>query len=211
GGATQAPPAAPTAVATADNNTEIAALPPSPPPPAAAARPEPKPSAVESPSATVGPAPVTAAPPIERGPYFAWPLKGRIVSPFGPKKGGEHNDGINIAAARGAPVRAADDGVVTYAGNELRGFGNLVLIRHDDGWTTAYAHNEQLLVKRGDAVKRGQVIAKAGSSGSVATPQLHFEIRRGRRAVDPAAYLTAEGPSVSLNRVAGRDAPPSPE
>ena len=109
-------------------------------------------------------------------------------------------------------MRAADDGVVVYAGNELGGFGNLVLVRHADGWTTAYAHNETLLVKRGDRVRRGQVIAKAGSSGSVATPQLHFEIRRGRRAVDPAEYLTAAaGPSVSLSPVASRDGRPGPE
>jgi murein DD-endopeptidase MepM/ murein hydrolase activator NlpD len=155
---------------------------------------------------------VAVPPPVSGGPSFSWPLRGAIVSSFGSKKGGEHNDGINIAARRGAPVRAAEDGIVVYAGNELRGFGNLVLIRHADGWTTAYAHNETLLVKRGDRVRRGQVIAKAGSSGSVATPQLHFEIRRGRRAVDPAEYLTAAaGPSVSISPVAARDGRRGPE
>ena len=121
---------------------------------------------------------------------FLWPLEGKLLSSFGPKKGGLHNDGINIAAPRGAPVRAAENGVVAYAGNELRGFGNLLLIKHADGWTSAYAHNEELLVRRGDRVKRGQVIAKVGSSGSVTSPQLHFELRQGARAVDPVKLLS---------------------
>ena len=181
-----------------------------PPPPDEAAL-DARVAAVE-PSAAGANVAVAVPPPASAGPSFSWPLRGTIVSSFGSKKGGEHNDGINIAARRGAPVRAADDGVVVYAGNELRGFGNLVLVRHADGWTTAYAHNETLLVKRGDRVRRGQVIAKAGSSGSVATPQLHFEIRRGRRAVDPAEYLTAAaGPSVSLSPVASRDGRRGPE
>ena len=84
---------------------------------------------------------------------------------------------------------AAGDGVVVYAGNEIRGFGNLVLIKHEKGWVTAYAHNDRLLVRRGQHVKRGQPIAKAGSSGGVASPQLHFEVRKGSRAVDPVKYL----------------------
>jgi murein DD-endopeptidase MepM/ murein hydrolase activator NlpD len=100
-----------------------------------------------------------------------------------------HNDGINIAAPKGTPVRAADNGVVVYVGNELRGFGNLVLIKHADNWVTAYAHNETTLVSRGDKVKRGQAIARVGNSGSVAEPQLHFEIRQGTRAVDPMGLL----------------------
>ena len=95
----------------------------------------------------------------------------------------------NIAAARGAPVRAAENGVVAYAGNELRGFGNLLLIKHADGWTSAYAHNEELLVRRGDRVSRGQVIAKVGSTGNVTSPQLHFEIRDGKKALDPVVLL----------------------
>jgi len=120
---------------------------------------------------------------------FSWPLRGKLLSAFGAKKGGEHNDGINIQAARGAPVAAAADGTVIYAGNELRGFGNLVLIKHSGGWTTAYAHNESLLVKKGDTVTRGETVAKAGSTGSVASPQVHFELRRGTRAVNPLDYL----------------------
>lgn len=103
-----------------------------------------------------------------------------------------HNDGINIAASRGAPIRAAENGVVVYAGNELRGFGNLLLLRHADGWMTAYAHADEILVARGDQVKRGEVIGRVGSTGNVASPQIHFEIRRGSRAVNPRDHLAAE-------------------
>ncbi len=120
---------------------------------------------------------------------FAWPIEGRLLSSFGPKSGGRYNDGVNIKASAGSPVRAASDGVVAYAGDELEGFGGLIIIKHGDGWVTAYAHNEALLVARGDTVKRGTIIARAGSTGSVDEPQLHFEIRRGRTAVDPARYL----------------------
>ncbi len=120
---------------------------------------------------------------------FLWPISGRVISRFGPKKGGLHNDGINIAAPRGTPVLAAQNGVVAYRGNELRGFGNLILIKHAKGYMTAYAHADKVLVKRGQRVVRGQTIAKVGSSGNVAKPQLHFEIRKGRRAVNPKKYL----------------------
>ncbi len=120
---------------------------------------------------------------------FEWPVKGRIVSRFGSQANGRHNDGINISAARGSTVVAAENGVVAYAGNELRGFGNLVLLRHADGYMTAYAHNESLLVGRGATVRKGQPIARVGSTGSVAQPQLHFEIRKGRKAVDPLRHL----------------------
>ncbi|HKT18475.1 MAG TPA: peptidoglycan DD-metalloendopeptidase family protein, partial [Stellaceae bacterium] len=122
---------------------------------------------------------------------FAWPLEGRILESYGTGPAGTHNDGINIAARAGEPVRAAESGVVAYAGNELRGYGNLVLIKHRNGYMTAYAHNGRLLVKRGQAVKRGQEIATAGATGSVGTPQLHFEIRHGTRALDPIGYLPA--------------------
>lgn len=120
---------------------------------------------------------------------FSWPLRGKVLSDFGPKGRGLHNDGVNIRAANGAPVRAAADGKVAYAGNELRGYGNLLLIRHTNGWTTAYAHNSKLLVRRGQEVKRGTLIAKAGRTGGVETTQLHFEIRKGKQAVDPIRYL----------------------
>ena len=130
-------------------------------------------------------------PPRRTGKGFIWPVRGRLVSTFGPKTKGLHNDGINIAAPRGTPVRAVERGVVAYAGNELRGFGNLLLIKHDGGWITAYAHNETLAVKPGDRVDRGQVIARVGSTGSVSTPQLHFELRRGKRAINPERHLVA--------------------
>ena len=119
-------------------------------------------------------------------------MNGKIISSFGAKKGGLHNDGINIAAARGAPVRAAENGIVAYAGNELRGFGNLLLIKHADGWTSAYAHNDRLLVRRGDQVRRGQIIARVGSTGSVTSPQLHFELREGSEAIDPLRLLARQ-------------------
>ncbi len=130
-----------------------------------------------------------AKPPPRAGRKFEWPLRGKVVSGFGAKGGGLYNDGINIAAKPGTIVRAAENGVVAYAGNELRGYGNLLLVRHSGGWITAYAHNGALMVRPGQVVKRGQPIAKVGESGAVSTPQLHFELRRGRKAVDPRGYL----------------------
>lgn len=134
-------------------------------------------------------------PPARTGKLFAWPLSGKLISRFGSQSGGRHNDGINISAKRGATVVAAENGVVAYAGNELRGFGNLLLIKHADGYMTAYAHNEALLVTRGQKVTRGQAIARVGSSGSVGAPQLHFEIRKGRKAIDPLRHLPKAGAS----------------
>ena len=127
---------------------------------------------------------------------FLKPVEGTVLSGYGAKSSGTHNDGINIAARRGTPVRAAQDGTVAYAGNELPGFGNLVLVKHPDGWVTAYGHTDEILVSKGQAVKRGQTIAKVGSTGNVTQPQLHFEIRNGSRAVDPTPFLAdAEGPA----------------
>lgn len=120
---------------------------------------------------------------------FLLPVRGKLLSRFGPKGRGLRNDGVNIAAPRGSPVRAAQNGIVVYSGNALLGFGNMVLVRHANGYMTAYAHNESISVKRGDTVRRGQVISTVGSSGNVASPQLHFEIRKGKRAVNPAKYL----------------------
>jgi murein DD-endopeptidase MepM/ murein hydrolase activator NlpD len=136
---------------------------------------------------------VAAAEPAGGMPSFRWPVKGRVIAGFGPKTGGAQNDGINLAVPEGTPVKAADDGVVAYAGNELKGYGNLVLIRHANGFVSAYAHASELLVKRGDTIKRGQVIANAGQTGNVTSPQLHFEIRKGSTPVDPAQYLAAAG------------------
>lgn len=131
------------------------------------------------------------APPPRQGSAFMWPLKGRVLSSYGPKAGGLHNDGINIRAKAGSAVRAAEAGVVVYAADGLKGYGNLVLVRHSAGWVTAYAHNEELLVKRGEKVDRGQLIARSGDSGGVKEPQLHFEVRKGTTAVNPLKYLAA--------------------
>lgn len=120
---------------------------------------------------------------------FDWPLAGPIVRPFGNLGGGRQNDGVNIGAARGAPIQAAADGVVAYVGSEIAVYGGLILIRHGDGWITAYGHAEELLVTRGQAVKRGQLIARAGVTGFASEPQLHFEIREGRKPVNPLDHL----------------------
>jgi len=153
--------------------------------------------------AAPAPAPVEAAKPAEKAPEptrtaslnpsevaggleFRWPARGRVIAGFGGNGG---NEGINIAVPEGTPVKAAESGTVAYAGNELKGYGNLILIRHDNGWVSAYAHNSELLVKRGDTVRRGQTIAKSGQTGNVSSPQLHFELRRGSSPVDPMPYL----------------------
>lgn len=135
------------------------------------------------------PPPALDAPPKLGGTgKFRWPVKGKIVAAFGPRGDG-HNDGINIAVPLGTDVAAAEAGVVAYAGNELKGYGNLVLVRHDNNWVSAYAHNDQILVKRGDKVKRGQILAKAGNSGTVDQPQVHFELRQGSKPIDPLPHM----------------------
>lgn len=134
-------------------------------------------------------APTYVPPPAYRKSKFVWPVRGAIISSYGTIGKGRTNDGINIKAARGTNVKAADSGTVAYAGNELKGFGNLILIRHNDGWITAYAHNEKILVKKGQKVARGEKISTVGDTGGVNTPQLHFEIRRGKKAVNPRSYL----------------------
>jgi murein DD-endopeptidase MepM/ murein hydrolase activator NlpD len=124
------------------------------------------------------------------GTAFRWPVRGRIISGFGTKPNGERNDGINLAVPEGTSVKAAEAGTVIYAGNELQGYGNLILIRHADGWVSAYAHNSKILVKRGDIVHRGENIALAGMSGSVTAPQVHFELRKGSKPVNPLDFLS---------------------
>lgn len=166
-------------VAAVPSSPQVASLPQAPvalPPPA-------------NPPATPPEAPASAAIP---GGRMLWPVRGVIVSEYGPKPGGLQNDGINIAAPRGTAFRAAEGGVVIYAGNELRGFGNLLLVRHESGYVTAYAHADELSVQRGEQVRRGQTIGRVGSSGNVPSPQLHFEVRRGTRAVNPADFLGAQ-------------------
>ena len=125
----------------------------------------------------------------KRSSKFAWPVRGTIVSNFGTLGKGRTNDGINIKAPLGTAVKAADAGTVAYAGNELKGFGNLILIKHNDGWITAYAHNDKILVRKGQKVRKGEKISTVGSTGGVNTPQLHFEIRAGKKAVNPRTYL----------------------
>ena len=126
-------------------------------------------------------------------PTFRWPVNGRVITAFGPKPSGQQNDGINVSVPEGTPIKAAEDGVVAYAGNELKTYGNLVLVRHSNGYVTAYAHASEIMVKRDDPVKRGQIIAKAGQTGNVAAPQLHFEIRKGSTPVDPTPFLAKGG------------------
>jgi murein DD-endopeptidase MepM/ murein hydrolase activator NlpD len=182
------------------------------PPPAAIAAAQPKPqqfAAVTTVGKSMAPAPVpmvketahvaTETKEVEEAtkaadataglPTFRWPVRGRVIAGYGAKTSGKQNDGINVAVPEGTPVKAADDGVVTYAGNELKGYGNLVLIKHNNGYVTAYAHTSELLVKRGDTIKRGQIIAKSGQTGEVQSPQLHFEIRKGSTPVDPTQFL----------------------
>jgi murein DD-endopeptidase MepM/ murein hydrolase activator NlpD len=143
---------------------------------------EEKPAVAEAPA--VKPSEATGA-----LPTFRWPVRGKVITTYGAKTNGKSNDGINLAVPEGTPVKAAEDGVVAYSGNELKGYGNLVLVRHSNGYVTAYAHASELMVKRGDTIKRGQIIAKSGQSGEVGSPQLHFEIRKGSSPVDPLQFL----------------------
>lgn len=124
------------------------------------------------------------------GTDFRWPAQGRIISDFGPKPGGERNDGINLSVPVGTDIHASETGVVIYAGNGIAGYGNLVLIEHADNWVTAYAHLSEMSVDRDSVVQRGQIIGLAGNSGAVTAAQLHFELRRGTTPVNPLDYLT---------------------
>ncbi len=149
----------------------------------------------EAPKVAVEPAPAPGTAPAtsntvasaDGNPEFRWPAHGRIIQGF--KSGSGGNDGINIAVPEGTPVKAAEGGVVAYAGSELKGYGNLVLIRHPNGFVSAYANNGEIDVKRGQTVSRGQEIAKSGQSGNVSSPQLHFELRKGSTPVDPTQFL----------------------
>jgi lipoprotein NlpD len=145
-----------------------------------------------SPERKLAPTVPVAEPPVAFAGRFAWPLAGRVIRPFGPLPDGARNDGINLAAARGSTIAAAADGVVAYAGN-IPAFGQLVLLRHGGGWLTAYGHADSLLVTRGQSVTRGQAIARVGATGSAREPQLHFEVRQGRRPVSPLSVLPARG------------------
>ena len=145
--------------------------------------------------ATTTPAKLSAETPVKATeatralPTFRWPVRGKVITSYGAKTNGMANEGINLSVPEGTPVRAAEDGVVGYSGNDVKSYGNLVLVRHSNGYVTAYAHASEVLVKRGDAIKRGQIIAKSGQSGEVGSPQLHFEIRKGSSPVDPLQFL----------------------
>src|SRR5438270_2136379 len=190
------PAARPTLPTTAAPDSPSAPVEPAAPP-AALHEPEPGPEASPPSISQARPRAVAetpdsgkaAAPPAAGTGAFLWPVRGHILANYGAKPDGTHNDGINIAAPRGAAVQAVDAGVVAYAGNELRGYGNLVLVKHANGWISAYAHCDAILVKRGEKVGRGQVIARVGSTGNVSEPQLHFELRRGQHAVDPREFM----------------------
>jgi murein DD-endopeptidase MepM/ murein hydrolase activator NlpD len=125
--------------------------------------------------------------------HFTWPLSGKVVRHYGTFGLGRRNDGIDIAAPLGTPIAAAADGVVAYAGTGVAAYGGLILIRHSDRWTTAYGHASELLVTRGQAVKRGQIIARSGQTPRADQPELHFEIRDGAKPVDPLARLPKRG------------------
>jgi murein DD-endopeptidase MepM/ murein hydrolase activator NlpD len=136
------------------------------------------------------PVPSTSAPPPTAAPArFDWPVRGNTLQGFGTRPDGQRNDGVNIAAAKGTPVKAAENGTVAYVGNEVRGLGNLVLISHPGGYVTAYAHLDRSSVAKGAAVKKGQSIGTVGQTGGVTQPQLHFEIRQRNKPVDPATLL----------------------
>jgi murein DD-endopeptidase MepM/ murein hydrolase activator NlpD len=155
--------------------------------------PEPHPAKLaQKPPAAKPPARPADRDPIKAGdaaPRFHWPVRGQVIASFGPKADGQRNDGIDIAVPEDTPIKAADDGVVIYCGDQLKSFGNLVLVRHGNDYVTAYAHAKAVRVKQGDAIKGGEVIGTSGQSGNVATPQVHFEIRRGSIPVDPMPLL----------------------
>ncbi|WP_246130220.1 LysM peptidoglycan-binding domain-containing M23 family metallopeptidase [Nitrospirillum pindoramense] len=171
-------------------DTPSAAAPPATPPAPTRAPGAAAPPAVVAAVPAVPSAPEAPAPTPKSGARFLWPVTGQVISTHGPKPGGQYNDGINIAAPTGTPVVAADAGVVKYAGNQLRGFGNLVLIQHADGLVTAYAQLDQIMVEAGAKVARGQRIGTVGATGNVTSPQLHFEVRApGNKVLDPMEVL----------------------
>lgn len=137
------------------------------------------------------------APPPLSGQGFLWPVNGKVIGGFGPIGQGQRRDGIDIAARQGAPVLAAEDGIVAYAGEGIRGYGRLVLLRHAEGYITTYGHNAALLVDVGEMVQRGQVIARVGATGDATRSQLHFELRKGRTPIDPETVLVREPTAIA--------------
>jgi murein DD-endopeptidase MepM/ murein hydrolase activator NlpD len=186
------PQVTPAVIAPAPAPAPLAAAVPAAPvaPPAAAPAPQGQQVALAPQTGAAGAAAAAAPQASAEGGGFRWPVRGRVISGFGKKPNGERNDGINLAVPEGSAVKAAEDGTVIYAGNELKSYGNLVLIRHPGGWVSAYAHNSELKVKRGEEVRRGQIVALSGMSGGVTTPQVHFELRKDATPVDPLQHLT---------------------
>lgn len=166
---------------------------PAAPAPAAPAAAAPAPAAAAAPAATTTVAEETktaALAPASTGiDQFRWPVQGRVVKGFGDKVGSRRNDGVNISVPAGTPVKAAENGVVIYAGEGLKEFGKTVLIKHDNGLVTVYGHADDILVERGATVRRGEDIAKAGMTGDTDAPMLHFEVRKDSTPVDPMTYL----------------------
>jgi len=162
------PPSKPVATTVTASPSSALTPTPSPPPPV----PESKPSSASLPSVDM-----------------KWPAQGPVLSKFGPKGQGLNNDGVNIGAPKGSPVTAAANGIVVYSGNEMKGFGNLILIRHEGGWVTAYAHLDRMLVNKDAIVAQGDMIGTVGKTGNVPSPQLHFEIRYNGKPVDPGSVI----------------------
>jgi murein DD-endopeptidase MepM/ murein hydrolase activator NlpD len=181
---------------------QAAATPPTPQPAPAATltppAPSPSPAGSPAPAAVTPPPPAAAPPPAAdtTGGRFPWPVSGRVLANYGSGSGDTRNEGINIGAPRGTPVKAVDGGTVAYVGNEVKGYGNLVLVKHSNGWISAYAHLDEVTVRKGDTIAAGAVIGRVGSTGEVGEPQLHFELRRGKKPVDPREFL-APAPSAS--------------
>lgn len=197
----QAVPLPPPPVAPKQDQTQVNAIAPAPftasvvgAAPAAPVSPPVKPVPTTATPSTVQPAPQAAAPQAVAPPQISmvWPVQGPVLSDFGPKGQGLNNDGVNIGAPKGTPVVAALNGIVVYAGNEMKGFGNLILIRHKDGWVTAYAHLDRMVVAKDAVVGQGDMIGTVGKTGNVPSPQLHFETRYQGKPVDPSTVIKAD-------------------
>jgi murein DD-endopeptidase MepM/ murein hydrolase activator NlpD len=173
---------------------EVRKTKPTPKPTIAAAVSKPKRPPVTTNRAKIAPKPKPRGPAVatrgKSGGFLA-PLDGPVIAAFGSQADGRRNDGVNIAAPKGTAVRAAQDGEVVYSGSALQGYGNLILVRHKNGWVTAYAHLDRILAKRGARVVRGETIGAVGTTGGVSAPQLHFEMRRKNKAVNPKGRLAA--------------------
>lgn len=146
--------------------------------------------AAAQPAPVVSPAPV--AQPLPTAITWQWPVQGTVTSGFGKQREGIANEGITIAAAQNSEIHAAADGTVAFVGNDVRDYGNMVILRHANGDMSSYAHAEHITVAKGMRVKQGDTIGYVGTSGRAKSPQLHFAIRSGDRAVDPTSKLPSQ-------------------